>query len=180
LHTFFADDTLERSVAAVRRGAERAGRDPARIRIWSVLATVGDHLDEELRLKKLVGRLATYLQGYGDLLVSVNQWDPQVLVRFRADKVVGSISGAIDAVATLEQLEHIAGLFPQEWLRAAATGSGEQCAQRVLAQFDLGADGVILHGATPIELAPVLNAYRDIRPAKRFDSQPANPGWVGA
>jgi probable F420-dependent oxidoreductase len=180
LHTFFADDTLERSVAAVRRGAERAGRDPARIRIWSVLATVGDHLDEELRLKKLVGRLATYLQGYGDLLVSVNQWDPQVLVRFRADKVVGSISGAIDAVATLEQLEHIAGLFPQEWLRAAATGSGEQCAQRVLAQFDLGADGVILHGATPIELAPVLIAYRDIRPAKRFDSQPANPGWVGA
>ncbi len=180
LHTFFADDALERSVAAVRRGAEQAGRDPASVRIWSVLATVGDHLDEELRLKKLVGRLATYLQGYGDLLVSVNNWDPQVLARFRADDVVGSIGGAIDAIATLEQLEHIATLFPEEWLQAAATGTAEQCAARVLAQFDLGADGVILHGATPTELAPVVSAYRRIRPANRFDSQLANPGWAHA
>ncbi len=180
LHTFFADDALERSVAAVRRGAERAGRDPASVRIWSVLATVGDHLDEELRLKKLVGRLATYLQGYGDLLVSVNNWDPQGLARFRADDVVGSIGGAIDAIATLEQLEHIAKLFPEEWLQAAATGTADQCAARVLAQFDLGADGVILHGATPTELAPVVSAYRRIRPANRFDSQLANPGWAHA
>ncbi|CAB4763712.1 unannotated protein [freshwater metagenome] len=141
---------------------------------------MGDHLDEELRLKKLVGRLATYLQGYGDLLVSVNNWDPQVLARFRADEVVGSIGGAIDAVATLEQLEHIAKLFPGEWLQAAATGTAEQCAQRVLAQFDLGADGVILHGATPTELDPVVRAYREIRPANRFDSQVPNPGWAHA
>jgi len=27
-------------------------------------------------------------------------------------------------------------------------------------QFDLGADAVILHGATPTELAPVVDAYR--------------------
>jgi probable F420-dependent oxidoreductase len=180
LHTFFADDALERSVAAVRRGAEQAGRDPGSIRIWSVLATVGDHLDEELRLKKLVGRLATYLQGYGDLLVSVNNWDPQVLVKFRADDVVGSIGGAIDAIATLDQLEYIATLFPEEWLQAAATGTAEQCAERVLAQFDLGADGVILHGATPTELAPVVDAYRGLRPPNRFDTQLANPGWAHA
>ena len=72
LHTFFTDEALANSVAAVRRGAESAGRDPDAVRIWSVLATVGDHIDEELRLKKTVGRLATYLQGYGDLLVRVN------------------------------------------------------------------------------------------------------------
>jgi len=178
LHTFFCDEALERSVAAVHRGAEQAGRDPASIRIWSVLATIGDHLDEEARMKKLVGRLATYLQGYGDLLVSVNHWDPQVLVEFRADPVVRSISGAIDAIATAEQLEHISALLPQEWLLAAATGTAEECAQRVLAQFDLGADGVILHGATPTELAPVVNAYRKIRPANRFSDQLANPGWA--
>ncbi|MGZ4691545.1 MAG: TIGR03857 family LLM class F420-dependent oxidoreductase, partial [Acidimicrobiia bacterium] len=79
LHTFFTDETLARSVAAVRRGAEQAGRDPGAVRVWSVLATVGDHLDEDLRLKKLVGRMGTYLQGYGDLLVRVNGWDPAVL-----------------------------------------------------------------------------------------------------
>jgi hypothetical protein len=37
-------------------------------------------------------------------------------------------------------------------------------------------DGVIMHGATPAELAPVVEAYRVIRPAGRFDSLAANPG----
>jgi 5,10-methylenetetrahydromethanopterin reductase len=176
LHTFFTDETLARSVAAVRRGAEQAGRDPAGVRVWSVLATVGDHIDEELRLRKLVGRFATYLQGYGDLLVSVNGWDPQVLARFRADELVSGFPGAFDAVADRGQLEHLATLIPVEWLAASATGSPEQCAARVVDQFDAGADGVILHGATPSELEPVVAAYRDLRPKGRFDLWPANPG----
>ena len=170
LHTFFTDETLARSVAAVRRGAEQAGRDPAGVRVWSVLATVGDHIDEELRL------FATYLQGYGDLLVSVNGWDPQVLARFRADELVSGFPGAFDAVADRGQLEHLATLTPVEWLAASATGSPEQCAARVVDQFDAGADGVILHGATPSELEPVVAAYRDLRPKGRFDLWPANPG----
>jgi 5,10-methylenetetrahydromethanopterin reductase len=176
LHTYFSDETLATSVAAVRRGAEQAGRDPASVRVWAVLATVGDHLPEDVRLNKTVGRLATYLQGYGDLLVRVNRWDPEVLTRFRADPVVGTIPGAIDAIATREQLEHIAGLLPDEWLAAAATGSPERCAERVTGQFDLGADGVILHGATPAELAPVVEAYRSTRDAGRFAGRVANPG----
>jgi len=176
LHTFFTDEALARSVAAVRRGAEMAGRDPGSVRVWSVLATVGDHIDTDLRLKKLVGRLATYLQGYGDLMVSVNGWDPAVLERFRADERVRAVPGAIDAIATTEQLEAIAELLPDEWLAAAATGTAEQCAARVVGQFDLGADGVILHGATPTELEPVLAAYREVRPAGRFDGRVANPG----
>ena len=64
--------------------------------MWSCFATVGDHLPEQLRLKKTVARLATYLQGYGDLLVSTNGWDPAVLQRFREDSVVTSIAGGID------------------------------------------------------------------------------------
>jgi probable F420-dependent oxidoreductase len=176
LHTYFTDETLARCVAAVRRGAEQAGRDPAAVRVWSVLATVGDHLPEEIRLRKTVGRLATYLQGYGDLMVRVNDWDPEVLVRFRQDDVVASFPGALDATGTTDVLEHVAGLLPDEWLAPAATGSAAACAGTVLGQFDLGADGVIMHGATPQELAPVVEAYRNIRPAGRFDGLPANPG----
>jgi 5,10-methylenetetrahydromethanopterin reductase len=176
LHTFFTDETLAHSVAAVRRGAETAGRDPAEVRVWSVLATVGDHLDEELRLRKLVGRLATYLQGYGDLLVSVNGWDPDVLTRFRQDEMVASFGGAFDAKADLDQLSHLAGLMPDEWLAASATGSPDACASRVLDQFAAGADGVILHGATPAELAPVIEAYRPIRPPAIARRATANPG----
>ncbi len=99
-----------------------------------------------------------------------------MLARFRADELVATFPGAIDATADRAQLEHLATLLPDEWLSAAATGSPDACAQRVLGQFDLGADGVILHGATPTELAPVLGAYRTIRPSGRFDDEPANPG----
>jgi len=84
LHTFFSDETTERCVRAVKRAAEKAGRDPASVRVWSCFATVGDHLSEEVRLKKTIGRLGTYLQGYGDLMVRTNGWDPAVLERFRA------------------------------------------------------------------------------------------------
>jgi hypothetical protein len=127
------------------------------------LATVGDHLPEELRLKKTVARLATYLQGYGDLMVRTNDWDPGVLQRFRDDAVVQSIAGGIDGKATAEQIEHIATLIPAEWLEPAATGSPRNCAERIRAEIGYGADRVILHGATPDELAPVLGEYRSLR-----------------
>lgn len=176
LHTFFTDETVVRSVESVRRGAEQVGRDPDSVRIWSVLATVPDDTPEDLRLKKTVGRLATYLQGYGDLMVSTNGWDPEVLTRFRNDDFVASFAAAIDQKADTEQLRHVATLIPEEWLAASAMGTPEQCAATALAQFDLGVDSVILHGATPAELAPVVEAYRKVRPADRFAGLAANPG----
>ncbi|WCO67611.1 TIGR03857 family LLM class F420-dependent oxidoreductase [Iamia majanohamensis] len=178
LHTFFSDAALERSVAAVRRGAEEAGRDPAAVRVWSVLATVGDHLDEEARLRKLVGRLATYLQGYGDLMVRVNDWDPAVLARFREAEVVTSATGALDATATVAELEAVAELLPEEWMAASAQGPADRCAATVVDQLRLGADSVILHGATPAELAPVVEAYRLVRPTEAVARCTANPGWL--
>lgn len=176
LHTFFTDETTARAVATVRRAAEEAGRDPGAVRVWSCFATVGDHLPRDVRLKKTVGRLATYLQGYGDLMVRTNRWDPAVLERFRADPGVQAVGGAIDQVATTDQLEHIATLLPDEWLAPAARGSADACAGAVLAQFDLGVDGVIMHGASPAELAPVVDAYRARRPTGRFEHLSSNPG----
>ena len=177
LHTFFGDEAMRNSVAAVRRGAEQAGRDPADVRIWSVLATVGDHIDEELRLKKTVGRLATYLQGYGDLLVRVNGWDPEVLARFRADEFVQGFQGGFDAKGTTADLERVAELIPEQWWHEAALGTPDQCVAKVASQFALGADSVILHGATPDELEPVVGAYRRNRPPG-VAGLPANPGWM--
>jgi probable F420-dependent oxidoreductase len=160
LHTFFTDETTTRCAEAVKRAAEGAGRDPAAVRVWSCFATIGDHLDHDLRMKKTVGRLATYLQGYGDLLVRTNGWDPAALERFRADELVASFAGGFDQTATTEQLEHVATLIPDDWLAPAAAGTPDQCVDAILGQFDLGCDGVILHGATPDELAPILSAYR--------------------
>jgi ABC-type sugar transport system substrate-binding protein len=66
----------------------------------------------------------------------------------------------LDVVGTTEQLEHAATLIPDEWLAAAATGSPAQCVAAVRNQFALGCDGVIMHGATPAELAPIVAEYR--------------------
>lgn len=159
LHTYFTDETTARCVETVRTAAEQAGRDPASVRVWSCFATIGDHLPEALRLKKSVGRLATYLQGYGDLMVETNDWDPAVLERFRADPVVAGFRGGFDSVATTDQLEHIAELIPAEWFEASATGTPDRCVDAIDGQRALGCDGVILHGCTPTELAPVLAAY---------------------
>ena len=164
LHTYFTDEVTARCVELVKNAAANAGRDPADVRVWSCFATVGDHLAPEVRLKKTVGRLGTYLQGYGELLVRTNGWDRAVLQRFLADPVIASIPG-LDVVGTTEQLEHAATLLPSEWFEASATGTPEQCADAVRGQLALGCDAVILHGATPAELAPVIEAYRRSSPS---------------
>jgi probable F420-dependent oxidoreductase len=159
LHTYFTDETTARCVQTVKKAAAEAGRDPATVKVWSCFATVGDHIPEDRRLMKTVGRLATYLQAYGELLVRTNGWDLNVLIRFLDDPIVQSSRG-LDVVGTPEQLEHVADLIPEDWLAPSATGSPQQCVAAVRNQFDLGCDGVIMHGATPGELAPIVAAYR--------------------
>lgn len=111
-----------------------------------------------------VARLATYLEGYGDLLIRTNNWDPAVLQRFQEDPVVTSIPGGIDHKATPDQIEQIAALIPDEWLEPSATGSSQQCVELIRKEFDYGADAVIMHGATPDELEPIVAAYRARHP----------------
>ncbi len=159
LHTFFNDDTTSRAVTTVKRAAEQAGRDPSTVKVWSCFATIGDHIDPALRLKKTVGRLATYLQAYGDLMVRTNNWDPDVLKRFRQDDFVSTFQGAIDANASTQDLERISPLIPEQWLAASATGTPQNCVTAIRRQRELGCDGVILHGATPTELQPIIDAY---------------------
>ena len=139
LHTFLTDETLERSVRTVRRSAEEAGRDPSAVRIWAVLATVEESVPEEVALRKTVGRLATYLQGYGQVLVDANGWSREDLARFRNDPLVDGYPGAFDAVGTTEQLTHLRDeVIPSHWLAASATGSAAACAERIADQFARG------------------------------------------
>ena len=162
LHPFYSDETLVRSVDAAKTAASEAGRDPGEVTVWSCFVVVSDEVPYELRLRKTVGRLATYLQYYGDVLVRVNRWDPEVLERFRADSVVSQFLAPIDGTSTVAQLEHIGTLLPVEWLAAMATGTPAECAAAVKRQINLGGDAVLMHGATPAELAPVVDAYRQI------------------
>ncbi|MEQ8858994.1 MAG: TIGR03857 family LLM class F420-dependent oxidoreductase [Pseudomonadales bacterium] len=176
LHTFMSDACLAEAVAAVRAGEAAAGRPPGTVKVWSVLATACE-VSEAVYLKYIIARLATYLQipGYGDMLVTINGWDPEVLARFRRDPAVTSVGGLIDSVATIEQIAAVEKLIPESW-RPAAVGNAAQCARRWVDQFDAGADGIIIHASTPEEFAPVLDEYRRIRPHERFAGRTNRPG----
>jgi probable F420-dependent oxidoreductase len=178
LHTFMTDETVAAAVARIRRSAEESGRDPSSVRIWACTAVVDDALPEDLRLKKSVGRLATYLQGYGDVLVKTNGWDAGALQRFREDSIVKSIPGSADQNASVEQLEHLRDkVIPASWQAACVKGSARSCAEQVAAQFSAtGVDSIIMHGATPAQLASVVEAYKNVRPAN-MRKLPTNPGW---
>ncbi len=163
LHTFIGHEGLRRARALVHEGAEKAGRDPASITITSVCATALEP-DRKAHLKKMIARMATYMQApsYAEFLVELNGWDPQVLEAFRASPAVQAIPGGIDSVATWEQLEEIAPLIPDEWL-PAATGSAEEVARYWRAELENGADNVCIHGSTTDEVAPALEAYAALR-----------------
>ena len=163
LHTFITDHGLRRAKAMLNEGEEKAGRAPNTVKMWPVLATALNPSREDY-LRKMVGRMATYMQapGYAEMLIALNEWDAEPLEAFRANKTVSSIAGGIDSVATLEQLDEISTLIPDEWL-PSASGSAEQCALAWKNQLDNGADGVVIHGSTPKEFAPVIKAYETLK-----------------
>ena len=78
---------------------------------------------------------------------------------------------------TLDQYlaERLQATTPYRNLALSATGSTDQCAKTVAAQLDLGADGVILHGASPHELAPIVDSYRAIRTGSETERKPDDP-----
>lgn len=160
LHTFITDKGLRKAKALVQEGAADAGRDPDSIAVHSVFATALNPGPED-HLRKMVARMGTYMQapGYAEMLIALNEWDREVLDAFRANPTVAGMPGGIDSVASLEQLEEISELIPEEWLPAAC-GSAQDCAKAWQNQLSCGADGVVIHGSTPQEFAPIVDAYR--------------------
>ena len=120
LHTFVTDHGLRRAKQFIQEGAEQAGKNPGDIKLHSVFATALN-LSEEDYLKKLVARMATYMQapGYVEMLIKLNEWDPEVLTAFRANELVNSIAGGIDSVAT--------GKNQQADSQRMAAGGNRQC-----------------------------------------------------
>jgi probable F420-dependent oxidoreductase len=178
LHTFFSEQATTSSIEHIRRGAERAGRDPDAIRIWSCLAAVPDGMSEDDQVRRGVGRLVTYFQAYGDVLVSVNGWDPGAWEKLKTSDLfieASGAGGAIDATASTETLLRLGEMVPDEWLDASAHGSSSNAAQTIARELELGCHSVILHGAEPHEIGPMVSAYRDIRPELKR-AVATNPG----
>ena len=160
LHTFFTDETTARVVKTVKDAAEQAGRDPDAVKVWSCFATVGDHIAPDLAAQE-DGRSTRHVppglrrpaRAHQQLGPGRARALPGRRVRRRRSRAPST------APPPPSELEHVATLIPDEWLEPMAKGTPDQCVAAVRNQFDLGCDGVIMHGATPTELEPVVKAY---------------------
>ena len=159
LHTFFTDETTARVVKTVKDSAEQAGRDPDAVKVWSCFATVGDHIAPDVALKKTVGRLATlpdWLRRPARAHQQLGSGGARALPGRRVHRRLSwrDRSRRHDRAAGARRHAD-----PRRVDGAHGQGHARQCVAAVRNQFDLGCDGVIMHGATPDELEPVVKAY---------------------
>jgi 5,10-methylenetetrahydromethanopterin reductase len=162
LHPFLTVEAVARSVAMVRASAASTGRDPDSVKVVATVVTAPDLTDAQRRAV-VGGRAVTYFQiaGFGELLAGVNGWDVSALSKLRAHPVLATVTGLADSRFTKDDLADVSDTLPGHWLsEGAAVGSAAQCAARLAAYVDAGADEVIVHGAVPELLGPTVQHYR--------------------
>ena len=182
-NSLWSPQAIERSTRLVRQGAADAGKDPDRVRVWTILITACD-LPEDEMLSFVVRRMNTYLAfpGMYNAICEANGWDPAVLDRVRAvqAEIDGRASGLLGDEHMSRRTDDIRRtyeVYPRHWIeQGCAVGSAEHCARRMHECFDAGADGVLIHGSTPRYLHPLIAQWRKVRPAERFDGRHRNPG----
>lgn len=179
LHPFLTDKAIAESTAIVRNAAVEAGRDQNACKVWATLVIAADQNEEEVMA---IGpaRLLTYIQmeGYGELLCKINDWDPAVLPELRNHPLFEGGKTA-DQDFTRYETAEVASLFPDHWMpESAALGSAKYCAKRINDQFDAGANGVLIHGSLPRQVDSLLEAYREVRRGDYFDKH--DPWFVSS
>jgi probable F420-dependent oxidoreductase len=158
LHPFLTPEAVGRSADRVRASAAAAGRDPDALRVCATVVVAPD-LDADEETEVVAGRAVTYFQipGFGELLASVNGWDPAPLEHLRAHPQLAGLRGSADGAFTRDQLADVASRLPVGWLESAAVaGTADSCATRLRTFLVAGADELVLHGTTPDRLGPML------------------------
>jgi probable F420-dependent oxidoreductase len=183
-NSLWSPRAIEHSTRLVRQGAGGAGRDPERVRVWTVTITACE-LPEEEMLTFVVRRMNTYLAfpGMYETICDANGWDKAVLEKVRQlqksiDTKPGSGTlGDEHTSRKLDDMRRSYEVYPSHWIeQGCAVGTAAQCVDRLLERFDAGADGVLLHGSTPEHLSPLIGEWSRRRPAGRFAGRHANPG----
>jgi 5,10-methylenetetrahydromethanopterin reductase len=167
LHPFLTPDAVRRSAERVRAAAEAAGRDPASVRIVGSVVVASD-LPQDVQDEIILARVVTYIDNEpnGTLIIDANDWDRDVLAALRNHPLIQQLDGYADMHLPMEQRIEVGRILPEKWLRdAAAIGTPEECARKIHAFLDAGADEMILHGSTPDMLQPVVQAFTATRPS---------------
>jgi 5,10-methylenetetrahydromethanopterin reductase len=163
LHPFVAPSGVAASTKIVRDAAEKAGRDPMSVRIYHNVIVAPDlPKDEEDAVVR--GRAVTYfeLPTFGDLIVGINGWDPEILVKLRAHPQIAALNGKpADQAFTRQELVEVSRILPEEWMQeGAAIGTAARCADQLMRYLDAGADEILLHGASPFSMGPLTTELK--------------------
>lgn len=152
------------AVERIRVACEKAGRDPAEIRIVQPVVTAPD-MDEFEAKSISTGRLITYLQYpyYGDILSEANGWDRAVVERMRNHEMFQNLDRAADLSFHRHQMvEGPGSVIPWEWiLDCSAIGTPDECVTSLQRFLDAGADEVTTYGSTPRQNAALIAAWRE-------------------
>ena len=169
LHPFISAAGVRKSVKMVRDAADKAGRDPLTVRIYHNVVVAPDLArDEEEAV--VGGRAITYFQvpGYGEMITEINGWDAGPLQRMRAHPQIAALGGKLaDQAFTRVQLVDVSRTLPQSWYdEGAAIGTAAQCAAKLCAFLDAGADELVLHGSAPKQMGPLTVELRRLLAAR--------------
>jgi 5,10-methylenetetrahydromethanopterin reductase len=164
LMPFLTAEAITETIRMRDEAAERAGRDPREVRIIHEMITAPDYDDDKIG-EVVYARALTYLQmpQSGDALMKRNGWSHDDLAYVREHPMFSALrTGVADQQFHRNQLVAAAGRLPTSWIEPnAAIGTPAQCAEQLRGFFDLGVDEICLHGASPSELAPVVDAWRN-------------------
>lgn len=184
INSLWSAAAVRHSIQQVRQGAEEAGRDPASVKVWTILMTACE-IPEEDMLNLIVRRMNTYIifPGFFEDLCRVNGWDVNELPRIRAtlndiDSDRGtSLLGDENTTRDIDKLRRMRDAYPEQWIRdATATGDADRCGRAYQERFDAGSDGILIHGSRPRHLTSLLDVWPRYRPAGRFEGMSAVPG----
>lgn len=163
LHPFLTVEAQQRTVDAARAAAQDAGRDGGALRVVATVVVAADQSADDVDMR-VRARLVTYLNspGLGPSLVAANGWDAAVLDAIAEHPLVAPLGRRpVDGALDHAQLIEVSRVIPEAWCeRGAAFGSASDCARRMAEHFDAGATDLILHGSTPDQLGPVVEAVR--------------------
>lgn len=162
LHPFLTLEGQRRSVEIVANAVADAGRDPDSVRIYGMVVAAADCTQDEVD-RRVRARAVTYFNapGLAEQLFSINGWDHAYLEQLAAHPMVTALGDRpVDGVLTPPELIELSRIFPSDWfIEGAAVGTAEQCADRLQAYVDAGADEIVIHGSTPDLLSPVVTAF---------------------
>ena len=172
-------EAVRHSTEIIRRGAEKAGRDPDSVDICAHSVTACDVSEEKL-LNYVVRRLNSYfvLPHLRNAVCEVNGWDLALADKIGAEIVASSSSSAgLGDEGISKDMDELRRfyekVYPREWLDSSnAMGTGEDGAKFMRSLMDAGATRIIVHGNPMADFGSVAKAWSQHRPANLTFNKP--------